>query len=100
MSPADGERRLNSAIGASPGAASASWKRPITTTLPAWGISKCAETVPTSCRRAFLRERDELVEPRSSRARVDRLRGDGDSLAKVGRAPGGRDRARGVEQDR
>ncbi len=35
MSPADGERRLNSAIAESPGAASASWKRPIRLRPPA-----------------------------------------------------------------
>src|SRR5688572_17477665 len=76
MSPAEGERRLNSAIAPRPGPVSASLRRPIV--LP--------------------REVGHLLEPLGGSSGVDRLARHLEALAQVGRVPGGGDRARCVQQ--
>src|SRR5689334_12094524 len=74
MSPAEGERRLNSAIAASPGAESASLRR-------------------------GMREPREIVEPCAGGSRLDRLRRESEPFAEIGGVAGGGDRAGRVEED-
>src|SRR5881409_1097520 len=113
MSPADGERRLNSAIAPNPGRASASanltW---LLGTRPVPGTGRvrydhCPEPGSGrgcggrgSCGHLGLRELHELVEPRRGPARIDRLSRLRDALAQVSGVPRGGDPAGGVEDHR
>src|SRR5687768_16164048 len=76
MSPAEGERRLNSAIAPRPGPVSASLRRPIV--LP--------------------RETRQLVEPFGGGSGVHGAAREVEPLAEVDRVPGGGDRAGGVQE--
>src|SRR5581483_9107552 len=80
MSPIDGERRLNSAIAARPGPVRASRNRPTSAASP--------------------READQRLQALGGCAGVDGPPGHAQTLAQIGRVAPGRDRARGVEQDR
>ena len=75
-SPADGERRLISAIA---------------------GETRAGERVAEPTHR---REGDERLEPLGRGSRVDRLAGELEPVAEIVRVPAGGDRAGGVEQDR
>src|SRR5581483_1612502 len=100
MSPAEGERRLNSATAPKPGRESASanltW---LLQTRPEPGAGRGFGR-RASCGHLRLRKRHELVEPRRCGPGADRLPGANDSLLQALGVPGRGDAACGVENHR
>src|SRR4029453_10206022 len=106
--PAEGERRLTSAMAPRPGAASTSVKRPIRRPPPSPASTRRAARAarrtrpagpPPAPRLLPLRERDEVLEPLGGGARVEGLGGDFIPLGEVVRVTAGGDPAARLEGD-
>src|SRR5438876_9379900 len=98
-SPADGERRLNSAIAPNPSQSAS------VTLIPAPAPAKPVPPLLVSLRRAYgscgsVREGDELLEALGRRAGVERVACGLETFAQIGRTATGGDRPGRIEEDR